>query len=270
MPHHSIADALNLHPGDALACVGAGGKTTTCWRIFNELLWQRQSAIWTTTTHVLEPVLPPGTALMLSKQPDPDHVRLLLKETLGVILAQSRDQQRYEPFEPNAVAPARPFKLSGFRVDQIDRLIDDLGPVTWLIEADGARGRLLKAPAEYEPAIPARANIVAVLASLQAIGRPLDDTTGHRPERIAELLNVRLGETLHAEHVARLVAHPAGGLKGIPNGARPIAVLNQHDTSVLHPQSQIVAEMILSSGRFERAVTVSLRAGQPVLAVWKR
>jgi hypothetical protein len=44
---------------------------------------------------------------------------------------------------------------------------------TWLVEADGARGLLVKAPGLHEPTIPPCADLVCVLASLDAVGRPL-------------------------------------------------------------------------------------------------
>ncbi len=45
-----------------------------------------------------------------------------------------------------------------------------------LVEADGARGRSLKAPAAHEPAIPSFANQVVVLCAIDAVGAPMGET----------------------------------------------------------------------------------------------
>lgn len=267
MPHNSLTDALGVRPTDRLACVGAGGKTTLCWRVWNELCAIRQPAIFTTTTHILEPILPPDSALILAGDPDPTRIGQLLAHVTGVILAASRSSDAVDRLEPNPAAPARSMKLTGLSPEQIDILAAHLSGVTWLVEADGARGRGLKTPAAHEPAIPTRATAVAVLTHLDAIGRPLDDAIAHRPARVAEHLQMHIGDRVAAEHIVRLLLDPSAGLKGIPGGARAIAVLSQRDAAPIHPQAKSIAESLLAAGPYERVVAVSLRAEQPVLEV---
>jgi len=257
-------------PGDLVACIGAGGKTTTCWRTWDELRCARQPAILTTTTHMFEPIMQPASALVLSRHPDASTVLDLLARHSGVALAASRLSEAAAEFEPNDWAPSRSTRLQGLGARVIDALAATMGGVTWLVEADGARGRLLKAPAAHEPVIPSSANVVVVLAHTDAIGLPLDEATVHRPERVAELLGLPLGQTLRAEHIAQLVCHPAGGLKGVPAQARVIAVLNQRDASRPHPQFADMAQATLASGRYERVVSASLRAESPILGVRTR
>ncbi len=102
-----------------------------------------------------------------------------------------------------------------------DRSISNLqSPISFLVEADGARGRWIKAPADYEPVIPPCADVVCVVANLDAIGRPLDGRVAHRAERIAELTGASLGDAVTPELIVDLLSHPEGGFKGIPAGAR--------------------------------------------------
>ena len=262
-----LAEAFCLQPAEVLACVGAGGKTTTCWRLLAGRYAGKRPSIVTTTTHILEPILPPGTALLLSPEPDPKRIRQIMSEVSGLALAASRLTGAPIEVAPNPVAPARPYKLAGLRPEHIDRLAGELPGIAWLVEADGARGRGVKLPAAHEPVIPKCASSVAVLTHLDTIGHPLDETIAHRPERLAEYWQMRIGDRISAGHIARLMTDPAGGLKGIPAGARAIALLNQRDEARLHPQAQSIAAALLASGRYERVIVASLRAEHPVLAV---
>lgn len=275
-----LAEAFDLRAAEVLCCIGAGGKTTTCWRLLAELCAHKQPSIFTTTTHILEPILSPDTALLLSAEPEPARLRQVMVHVTGLVLAASRHLSpplRYEELRempatpnvsaPNPMAPARPCKLAGLRPEQIDRLVGEMPGVTWLVEADGARGRSVKLPAAHEPVLPGRISAVAVLVGLDAIGHPLDEETAHRPERLAEYWHISIGERIGADHITRLMADPAGSLKGVPPGARAIAVLNQRDAARLHPQARSIGGALLASGRYERVITASLRAEQPVLEV---
>ncbi len=274
-----LTEAFDLRAAEVLCCIGAGGKTTTCWRLLAELCVGQQPSIFTTTTHILEPILSPDMALFLSGEPAPACLRQVMARVTGLVLAASRLGGRHLEMPPtempptpdvaalNPVAPARPYKLAGLRPDQIDRLAGEMPGVTWLVEADGARGRSVKLPATHEPVIPKRASAVAVLVCLDAIGHPLDEEIAHRPARLAEYWHIAIGERIGADHITQLMADPAGGLKDVPAGARVIAVLNQHDAAQLHPQARSIARALLAAGRYERVIAASLRAEQPVLEV---
>ncbi|HLF28498.1 MAG TPA: selenium cofactor biosynthesis protein YqeC [Anaerolineae bacterium] len=264
-----LSDAFDLHEPEVVACIGAGGKTTTCWRLWSEFHAAGQPAIFTTTTHILEPSLPPASALFLAPDPDAQRLRDVLNESRALILAASRLADAIPEVEYNPVAPARACKLAGLHPAQIDQLAQTLPGVTWLIEADGARGRSLKLPAAHEPAVPSRATCVAILAHLDALGEPLDARIAQRPEQLAAYWSLNLGERITAEHIVRLLSDPNGGLQGVPAGARAIAVLNQRAETALHPQAQSIAGALLTTGLYERVVVASLRAERPVLMVAK-
>ncbi len=264
-----LLDALGVGATEALACVGAGGKTTTCWRAWLECRSPDAPAIFSTTTHILEPVLPPDSALYVSRDPDPARVHSLVRRVTGVILAAARLPDILTNVEPNPIAPSRPVKLSGLQPEQIDRLIEQLPGITWLVEADGARGRSLKVPAAHEPVVPSRVSAVAVLAHLDVIDQPLDEALAQRADRVAEYFRMKIGERVTGRHLTQLLTDPQGGLKGVPAGARIAAVLNQRQAQRLHPQAQSVAQSLLASGRYERVVVAALRAKHPVLKVFR-
>jgi probable selenium-dependent hydroxylase accessory protein YqeC len=263
-----LTEAIGLRANDILACVGAGGKTSTCRRLWTETQTSDRFAIYTTTTHILEAILPRRSALLLSADPDPACIRSLSTQIAGLILASCRLSEAVKDYVPNPIAPVLPAKLKGLSSERIDRLINELPDVTWLVEADGARGRGLKVPDAHEPAIPGRATIVVVLIHMDSIGQPLDDAIAHRPDRVADFLGTAVGTLVSPEHITRLLIDPAGGLKNTPRGSRVVAVLNQRSEAQPHPQARSVARTVLVSGRYERVISASLYAKHPVLEVF--
>src|SRR5260370_12665747 len=90
-----------------------------------------------------------------------------------------------------------------------------------IVEADGARHRMIKAPAEHEPVIPTHTNIALLMMSAGAINRPLSAEVPHRPERVASVVDMNLGEILTPLRIARLVTSDQGALNHIPPHTTP-------------------------------------------------
>ncbi|OGO39985.1 MAG: hypothetical protein A2Z04_04215, partial [Chloroflexi bacterium RBG_16_57_9] len=114
-----------------------------------------------------------------------------------------------------------------------------------LVEADGARGQPLKAPAAYEPVIPAVTTLAVLVAGMASIGQPVAVAT-HRPETVSALTGIGLNDLITPELVARLLAHPQGGLKNIPPTARVVVLLNQVETEERLQAARKVAQLLLN------------------------
>jgi len=115
-----------------------------------------------------------------------------------------------------------------------------------LIEADGARRLALKAPAEHEPAIPEWVNSVLVVAGLNGLNQSLDDEHVHRSHIFSEISGIKFGEVMTPEGLERVLEHPEGGLKRIPDHARKLVLLNQAESDWLLGQAKGIAEKLLS------------------------
>ena len=262
----SLLEQTQITPGDCVAVVGAGGKTTLCWRLVQELAQRGERAVFTTTTKIRQPS--PGVFDRLV-------VAQGIEQVMGLGCLGPPDQWRTACVAASvegapddrpvaeSYMPAVHTKLSGFTGQQICELRDAISnlqsPISLLVEADGARGLLLKAPAENEPVIPACATLVCVVASLEALGRPLDERTTHRPERIAALTGAQMGQPITPQLLAGLLAHPAGGLKGIPPDARKVAVLMQRAEKAPHPAAASVAHALVDRG-FDQGLVIAPRA----------
>lgn len=260
----SLADALDIRPTHIIAYVGAGGKSTAIWHTANDLLRRDHRVIIAPTSHILEPILPPDSTLYLAAEPDPDQLIDLLDRSPRLIVAAARDQA--VDFDPaDDFPPARPVKLRGLSPAMTDRLASQIPDVTWLIEADGSRRHLLKAPAAHEPPIPACVTDVIIVASLDAIGQPLDEASVHRSEIFAALAEAQIDQSITADMIARVLLHPDGGLKNIPPHARINVLLTQRDQHQLHPSANALIDVLAQSSRIDRIVLASLRAANPIL-----
>jgi molybdenum cofactor cytidylyltransferase len=137
-----------------------------------------------------------------------------------------------------------------------------------LVEADGARGRSIKAPAEHEPVIPPAATHVLAVVGIDALGEPLDEAIAHRPERIAQLLRLALGTPLGPRHIADLLAHPLGGRKGAPAAARFLPVINKvHDEAALRG-ARVIAGLLRGRQGIAGVLITAALAPQPLLEMW--
>ena len=259
-----LKTALQLRSCELVAFVGAGGKTTAAWLLLRQVVASGERAVFTTTTHIFEPKKAP---LLLDANPDPADVVRMLIEVPAIVLAARRAETDTSGRATSSPYPALSTKLKGLDPQTLTELSRRLPGITWIVEADGAKGRQLKVPAEHEPAIPAGADHVIIVAGLGALNRPLDESTVHRPELAARLLSLPVGTMITATMVARLIDHPSGGLKNVPPHAAPVVLLVQRGARV-HPQAEKIASRLLLGGHIHRVVLANLRAPVPVLGVW--
>jgi molybdenum cofactor cytidylyltransferase len=239
----TIVAALQLPPHPCIAFVGAGGKTTAMF----EMARAMAPAVVTTTTHLGESqsaladchvVWTPGTPC----------AGLGLSECAGVTLLTGGldvDSGRLTGLPAPHWSVLRPWCALHQR--------------TLLVEADGSRQRPLKAPASHEPAIPDPVDAVVVVAGLLGCGLPLDDEHAHRPALFSAISGCPLGDPVTPEALAAALAHPAGGLKRIPAGAKRAALLNQADTPGLRALAALIGRRLRPA--YDAVVVASLRDG---------
>ncbi len=233
--------------GFSLALVGAGGKTTALFQLARQLTARRQrAALVATTTHL--------------------GVWQAAAADRHLVAAGRADLAALEDGLPPGVTlvsgPSIGDRLGSLRPDVLLWLheICQKYAAPLLIEADGGRRRPLKAPADHEPALPDFVETVVVVAGLSGLGQPLTDEHVHRPDIFARLSNLEMGNSITAEAVARLLIHPEGGLKGIPAGARRVALLNQADTPELQSLGAKMAPELLKN--YDAVVLASLQAAE--------
>jgi molybdenum cofactor cytidylyltransferase len=246
--------ALRIEPGQAIAFVGAGGKSTAIRRLAEE----PGRALITTTTRLGHGQAELGRRHWI----DPTLQRL---KDLPSELEAARTVLVTGPLlegEQKWSAPGREL------IEALHRIARETGAAL-LIEADGARGRSLKAPADHEPVVPDFTNQVVAMAGLDVLDQPIESAAVHRPERVAAVLGRAVREPLRPQDLARLLASPEAGLKGIPAAAEVRVLLNKLDPAGLDPGREIAAGLI-QTPRIRAAVLADLRSEDPVREVHGR
>ncbi len=199
-----MADALGIAVGDVVAFTGGGGKTSAILCLTEELRRSGVSVLATTTTLVGERF----TSTLPTLTVDADHD--------GKDLLTKLESHLRREGATLLVRPVAKSKYSGPPVEFLREITSCAMADVTLIEADGARQRPLKAPADHEPVIPA--------SGLDALGQSVSAPAVHRPEL---LLAISKESTVGPGVVADVLASPEGGMKGIPKGARVRPLLNK-------------------------------------------
>jgi probable selenium-dependent hydroxylase accessory protein YqeC len=192
-----------------VALAGAGGKTTLLGRLRDEAQAAGLRVLITTTTHM---GFRSGQGpVFLEAEGDP---RAALERAL-------REQGRATLFGRRV----RDDKMEGVAPERVDALAPLADLV--LVEADGARGRGLKAPADHEPVVPASTTLLLVLASLDLLGRPFGPEAVHRFERVQALTGRGLGEPIDDWVFVAALGHPSSYPRHRPACGRLGAFLNK-------------------------------------------
>lgn len=161
-------------------------------------------------------------------------------------------------------------RLAGLEPRQLEalRMICFEQGIPLLIEADGARQRSLKAPADHEPVVPEWVDRVIVTAGLEGLGQQLEETTVHRPERFAALSGLAMGDRITGDALIKVLGSEKGGLKGVPRSARRTLFLNQVETLGLQAEAGWIAAAL--TDEYQEVVIGSLQqpgANGPIFSV---
>ena len=230
-----LSDLINLPEHPLVSLVGAGGKTTTMYTLARELAQQGKRVITTTTTQIFAPA------------PDETEKLIIEAETSTLL---NKVKAAWEHYRRITVATSinERGKLMSLPLDIPAQLLQAGGADVVLIEADGARHHMIKAPAEYEPVVPLETNVALLLMSAEAINQPLSEEIAHRPERIATVAGINPGDTLTPGVIAHLMTSEQGALKRIPVTARAYLLIT-HSTVARREAVQEVVRLVGKSGR---------------------
>ena len=260
----NLTQALRIGYRDVVSLVGGGGKSTALTRLASELAGEERRVVTMTTTNIARCEaeqfvcyeLPPVGGVL-------DELESLLTRHLHVMVLGSRAGRS------NSVS-------MGVTMEEAVRVSGLPFVDNTIIEADGARMLSFKAPAGHEPVVPSTTTVVVPVVGLDVLGRPLTDESVHRPELVAKLCGVGTHTDVTAEVVASVLAHPQGGLKGVPPGARVVPLVNKIDggRTIGSPESlaqaRVLADRLLDCCHIDHVVLGSLRpagrAGEHPLA----
>ena len=252
----TLSDALGVAADEVVALVGGGGKTTIMFRLAREMVEKGGQAITTTTTRIF------GAQIALS----PAHVPVAEVTRERVADALAAHGQVLIIGDTDAESG----KAEGVSVELFTRLRAWFPGACLLNEADGSRMRPFKAPAGHEPVIPPETTLVVMVVGADVLGKPLDADHVHRPELVSKLAGAPLGCVITPEVVARVLAHREGGRKGVPPGARVVALINTVESLRDRAPASETAQLLLRDPAIRAVVLAAARTKNPALDVLRR
>jgi molybdenum cofactor cytidylyltransferase len=228
----SLAQALRVNSSPCIAFIGSGGKTTAMFQLARSLSKKGVTSpvIVTATSHLGAWQLGLSDQHIIAESPGP--IEELEHGMKGIILLTGEmEGDRTKPINNNLIDWLQQF--CGYH------------SIPLLIEADGSRGKPLKAWAEHEPPIPEFVEFVVQVAGLTGLGKSLNDENVHRPEIFSRLSGLRIGESITPGSLTRVLKHSKSGLRNIPANARKVVLLNQADTHELQSAAQGLAYALI-------------------------
>ena len=238
-----IVSALGADRG-LVSVVGAGGKKTTLYALAERI----DRAVVTATVRI--PIFDQYVAEVAVTEDPLGALRAAENWPLGLVPEQERDD-RYRGYDTAVVGE-----------------IADAGVAdAVLVKADGARMRDFKAPSAREPQIPAATDTVVPVASAHVVGEPLTEDLVHRPELVADIAGVDVGDEVTPEAVAAVLASDRGGMKDVPDDATAIPLVNKVDDGELETVAREVAAATLARCDAPRVVLARMTAEDPLVAV---
>jgi len=252
----TLAEALEMTPDEVVALVGGGGKTSAMFRLAGEMVRTGARVITTSTTKIF--------AAQIALAPGHVPAAAATRERLAAALAAHEHVLVIGDKDPGTG------KANGVSLDLFRQLREWFPAACLLNEADGSRMRPFKAPAGHEPVIPAETTLVVPVVGADIFGKPLDDDHVHRPELVSALTGAPPGRAITPEIVAGVLAHPEGGRKGVPAGARVVVLINKVDGLADRAPAHETAERLLREPAIRAVVLAAVRAEPPVLEVRTR
>ena len=216
-----IPDILPSHP--VISIAGAGGKTTLMFALAKTL---SGTVITTTTTKVGEHQIKSADMQIPLSDFPPTKTKKIIWVSPSLLPHNG--------------------KITGCGESEFTRLAAISARNNWplIAETDGAAMRHIKAPAAHEPVIPPECNICFYLVGLDVLGLPLNAENVHRPDLFSEITGLKQGDSITTNSVIRLLEHPEGGLKNVPDNTLHLAYLTHADTKERKTAGQNIAEKL--------------------------
>lgn len=254
----SLREGLLLEDGGVISLVGAGGKTSLMFKLARELSAAGETVLTTTTTKIYKPSAGQSTKLILSG-------------SVSGILGQARPLLGKQPHITAATEYLSDIgKLRGFSPEVVEDIWHSHLFQWIIVEADGAAGRPLKAPAEHEPVIPACTTRLVAMVGLNGTGKPLTAKWVFRPERYAHLAGLDQGAEISDTAVQTVLLHENGSFKNAPAKAMRFIFCNHADVPENLTTGRRIARMILKkkNAYLKRLIIGQTLFEPPVLEVY--
>ncbi len=245
-----LCQAFDLSRGDVAAFVGAGGKTSLLVGLGYELAESGWRVLATATTEI------PAEQLSL-------YPHAMRYDSGAAAISQALSEYNFVFLYDKSTWQKG--VLSGPREDWARELLDSVDSDVLLVEADRSDGLPFKAPFDNEPWIPPETSLVVPIASLAALGAPLDDEHIYNPAAMMEQYGFLQNSPVKSPWLAQVLRDEELGLKNVPEGARVTLFLNRTpERGYLRGRARAIARLSLQNPRVQAVAIGSVRGAEPV------
>lgn len=225
---------LDLNKKEILCFVGAGGKTTTLYKLSKEISTTSKKTLISTTTKIFKPNKNDYNNLFLGNI---NNRQDIASSSISIFGEEIQDG-----------------KLIGPSKNKLDALIGIGKFDFYLVEADGANRKPIKAPAHHEPVILESTTKTVGLVGLDALGERISDIS-HRPEILGALLGKNLSETISTGDITKLALDKSGLFKEAKG--EKILLLNKANTRVRIDSAKMIRRSLYKRG-FKKVVIADI------------
>lgn len=218
---------IDINKKNIISFVGGGGKTSSIYKLGEELKALGKKVIITTTTRMF---MPESNTVITGKKED--IIRLLNDEdmiTVGLLCDEKNEKFDYNKLKDRSSLGSCeehiPRKISGVSKEIAESFIEIADFV--LVEADGAKGLPLKVPAEHEPVILAESTLVVGVCGIDAVGKRIKEIC-HRSKLVSRFLNTDEEHIVNVSDVAKILASSEGQRKDVRCPYK--VIINKADT----------------------------------------
>ncbi len=241
---HNLIDSLNLQKNKFLNIIGGGGKTSLMYALTSGLQ-DKSKIVFGTSTKILTPFVSNNSPLIILKnechygiQGFVDKINQGFESSNSICIGSSLINE-------NA-------KLCGLSPDILDEVFKNCNQDYLFIEADGSKGRSLKAHYDHEPVISSTVQGVVIIIGIDILGKSLDDENIFRAKHFSEIIGVDLGTEITADAICSIIFHQDGYMKKIPDKSEVFILFSKvynHDDL---EAAKRVASHIYSRDKYDR------------------
>jgi len=248
----TLFQTMNIPERGITSIVGAGGKTSLCQQIAKELKHHGKRVLLTTTTAIYNP----GNSFDVVIGEDFFSLTDSLKRKDDRIKAAA-----LSILDGNKLRGVPPRWIDWFdSMEMFDNII---------VEADGARGKSLKAYAYHEPQIPQRSAMTIVVMGADIFNEPIGHDNVHRCKMLLDLLGVREGDIVTPELVYNVITTGEGLMKGIPKDSKRILAVNKVKNPAEEEFFDKLSELCMEVRIFEGCFALDLHS-ESLLVKYRR
>lgn len=196
-----------------ISFVGGGGKTSAAMRLARECKTIGMRVLVTTTTKIYIPLSHLYDNIIIHESFDELIKEIKKCGTVLITVAGSKTTEEN--------------KIKGIDSSWVDSLYSsDLFDII-IVEADGAKGKPVKAPDLHEPVIPGSTSILTGVCGFDCMGKLIDDQWVHRPHIFCKVVGKNMGDMIDKETILKLSAAENGLFKNCPKGSKKVLLINK-------------------------------------------